>query len=72
MTQPVVHVDIDAPIDVCIRVLNEAGVRRVLVRDPAKVTSGQPLAAFVGMVGWQWRGVLQIGETGPNAWAVAA
>lgn len=51
MTQPVVHVDIDTPIDVCIRVLNEACVRRVLVRDPAKVTPGQPLAAFVGMVG---------------------
>ncbi len=50
MTQPVIYVDIGLPIEECSRVLEAYGVRRVLVHDPVRSTSDDPLAAFVGVV----------------------
>ncbi|GLI65445.1 hypothetical protein VaNZ11_008823 [Volvox africanus] len=50
MTQPVIFVDINLPIEQCSRVLESHGVRRVLVHDPSRVSVEDPLSAFVGVV----------------------
>ncbi|GIL75994.1 hypothetical protein Vretimale_5660 [Volvox reticuliferus] len=50
MTQPVIFVDINLPIEQCSHVLESHGVRRVLVRDPSRVSVDDPLSAFVGVV----------------------
>ncbi|GLC33191.1 hypothetical protein PLESTB_000360900 [Pleodorina starrii] len=50
MTQPVIFVDINLPIEQCSRVLEAHGVRRVLVYDPSRATGDDPLSAFVGVV----------------------
>eukprot|EP00775_Hariotina_reticulata_P012952 gene12952-13081_t len=50
MSHPVVAVDMDMAIEACAEVMQERGIKRAVVRDPAAVDPEQPLAQYVGLV----------------------
>lgn len=50
MSHPVISVDVAQPIELCAQLMQEQGIRRAAVTDPAAADPRNPLTAYVGLV----------------------